>query len=100
MVGRPKLDPDPGWLHKVPDETEVGGIMFDKSIGFSGCSGNFGIVFFFLFLEVLFADMFGPCRQFMDFLRDEGVVDRPEPEPEGLWELYSLKTSFLCSPEI
>ena len=102
MLLGPKLD-DPGWLHRVPEETEVGGIIFDKSIGFSECSlGN--LFFFELFLEaeeVVFVDVLGiPWRQFMDFFNDEGVVERPEDEVQGLWELYSLKTSVLCSLEM
>ena len=79
----------------MPEETEVGGTMLDKSIGFSGCSGNLGIsgccCFFFDFLEppltfvMLLAAAaaeeeaeaeFGPWRQLMDFFNDEGVVER------------------------
>ena len=68
--------------------------MLDKSIGFSGCSGNLGMsgcCFFFDFLPPLTFVMllaaaeavaeeaeaeFGPWRQLMDFFNDEGVVER------------------------
>ena len=71
--------------------------MFDKSIGFS--VGSLGNLFFFeLFLEAeeeVFVEVDRgpvppvPWRQFMDFFNDEGVVERPEDEVQGLWELYS-----------
>ena len=72
----------------MPEDTEVGGTILDKSMGFSGCSGNLGIFLddvepFFTILALLEVV---PWRQLMDFFRDEGVVDLPD---EGLCELYS-----------
>ena len=88
----------------MPEDTaDVGGTILDKSMGFSGCSGNLGIFFDILvddipeeepFLTTMLlalpaAVVVGvPWRQPMDFFRDEGVVDLPD---EGLCELYSLK---------
>ena len=36
------------WLHKVPEDMEVGGIMLDKSIGFSAISALMGYFWPFL----------------------------------------------------
>ena len=92
----------------MPEDTaDVGGTILDKSMGFSGCSGNLGIFFDILVDDIPEEEPFlttmllalpaavvvdGACcvpwRQLMDFFRDEGVVDLPD---EGLCELYSLK---------